>query len=234
MTKRIIIWLLIALPVFFYSCEYELENTNFVEIKQPDGADIKVSLNAPINEKGEYVVKYEYLRYKIDVPDKDDYFITFILTNELTNEQWGMGYSNTYFHFSVYPGKYKLQCVISASSNTGSIAELAGYEYKGKTFEWKLDIQRNPTPSLNLRYEKQDKTTFKIIWDKPDPYYGEIDYYRVMDSWNGYFNEVVSEPFYIVTIPEGNALRCDVEAYFKDNFLNRLYASIYIYNEYNY
>ena len=72
----------------------------------------------------------------------------------------------------VESGKYTLRCHIPPiRTNTGSLADLTGYEYYGKTFEWKILLQQNARPSLNLRYERLDETTFQLIWDTPDVEY---------------------------------------------------------------
>jgi hypothetical protein len=122
-------------------------------------------------------------------------------------------------------------CVISAKSNTGSIADVTGQEYLGNRFEWNIVFQPQNTPHLNLQYEKINDRDYKLTWDKPDPNYGEVDYYIV--STNYETSNPIHDTSYSITLPENTYSYVYVRAYFKESFLNPLEDYVVI-NNFNY
>jgi len=235
MNKKLNHWLwVVLLLVFCTSCEYELEETNFVEIKKPQDVNYKIQIKAPTNGNGEYVVKYSFIKFDFELPnDVNDIIFRLYRENEDYNfNTFYASKTSPYLSFSwwVDPGKYILKCEIPPSrTNTGSLADIAGYEYYGKTFEWKIVIQQNPIPSLNLRYERLSDTTFKLYWNKPDADYGQIDYYEIYDYWSGRLG-TTQETSYVVTLYQWDSRHFYVRAYFKENFLSPLESSVYISN----
>jgi hypothetical protein len=247
MTKKLILWLLMVLPVFFCSCEYELEETNFIELKKPEKNDFSVTLNAPQNEKGEYIIKYGYLKYEANVPnDGNDYTRSFCLVRKYDGG-WSSSTVYTYGNYLLFDNywydnyySYTLGYSISSPSNTGSLADMTGYEYLGDVFEWNLVFQPASSPQINLRYEKIDDKHYKLIWDTPDPDYGEVDYYKVViNSW--YYNNSFSPIYdtsYLLTLPENDfysdRYKIYVYAHFKESFLEALASESLIIQNPNY
>ena len=232
MNKKIVSWLWIILPLFFYTtCEYVPQKTNFVEIEKPKEVNYKVQIIAPINEKGEYVIKYSIIKFDFELPENiKEVYVRLYREND--NGYFSHFVSRSLPCFStdwIDAGKYTLKCETPSSrTNTGSLAEIAGYEYYGKTFEWKLVLQHNPVPKLNLQYERLSDTTFKLSWDKPDPDYGTIDYYTISDWFNDPFS--TTNETYVVTLSQWDSRGYYIRAYFKENYLPTLESSVYIYN----
>jgi hypothetical protein len=214
MIKKIIIGIILILPVFLYSCEYELEDTNFVELKKPDDTVFKVTLNAPQNEKGEYIVKYGRLKYEEIIPkDLIDYNRSFILLQKHQN-------GTSYYHVSDVESylifdrwydssvTYTLEYNISAPSNTGSIAELSGQEYLGEAFSWNIVFDPTPAPQLNLQYQQINNRQYRLTWERPDSdYAGEIDHYQIRVANYWYYDyytslEPIYDTSYLLTMPE--------------------------------
>ncbi|MDR2622246.1 MAG: fibronectin type III domain-containing protein [Dysgonamonadaceae bacterium] len=233
MNKKLIRWLLAVLPFLVCTgCEYELQETNYVEIDKPQEMNCKVEILAPLNENGEYVIKYELLRFSLELPENVDYvrFELYRENDDYYYTSYGVNKTTNYISLWVNPGKYILKGIIPSSrTGTGSLADVSGYEYYEKSFEWKLVIQQNATPNLNLRYERLSETTFKLLWDTPDPDYGEVSYYNI-SYWYDYQLGNTNETSYIVTLPQGNNREYYVRAYFKDYYQSPLESSIYIYN----
>lgn len=226
MIKRTFFWLLIAFPLFFYSCEYELDDTNYVEVEKPGNLSYKIDLKAPVNEKGEYIVKYDYLKYATDLPEdgysRDIYLISGNYNYHLYDEK-------NYINIPWVEGKYVLKYTISKSSGNGSLASETGYENLTQTFEWDVLVQKE-RPVLNPQYIFVDYDgTFELTWDTIDPNYGEIDYYKVSSYW-GEFSKIVYEPSCIIKLPEyGGTYEYIVEAYFKESFISSLSESVYVF-----
>jgi hypothetical protein len=233
MNKKLIRWPLAILPFLLCTgCEYELQKTNYVEINKPQELNYKVEIQAPKNEKGEYVVKYEILRFSLEFPENVNYMYLELYRENDDYSYYTYQVDRTISSISLEgrnPGKYLLKGIIPPySTGTGSLADISGYEYYGKSFEWKLVLQQNPVPELNLRYERLSETTFKLLWDKPDPDYGEVSYYEIYD-WYSYQSFTTTETSYIVTLLQGNSGEYRVTTYFKDNYLLNSHY-IYIYN----
>jgi hypothetical protein len=233
MNKKFIHWLFVALPFLFCTgCEYELQETNYVEINKPQEFNYEIQLQAPLNEKGEYILKYGFLKFSSVLPESASY-VNFMLYRENEDFIYNSFYVDrtvNFVYLNSYPGKYKLKCVIPhGRTNTGSLGDISGYEYYGKTLEWKIEIQRNPAPNLNLRYERVNENTFKLIWEQPDPEYGELNYYEI-SYWYDYWLAVTNETFYLVTLDPGSSEEYCVKAYFKGYYLSPLESYVYIYN----
>ncbi|MDR0505867.1 MAG: hypothetical protein LBH32_03480 [Dysgonamonadaceae bacterium] len=237
MKKKFIYYLLTALPfIFCTGCEYELQETNPVEIKKPQNLSYNIQLKASQNSEGEYVVKYENLKFSSELPEDVNY-LNFILYRE---DGYGNSFSLTVGRTSInlrgfYPGKYTLKCEIPPHrTKTGSLADISGYEFYEKTLEWKIVLQQNPPPKLNLRCERLDENTFNLVWDQPDPDYGEVDYYSIIYD---YYNSLAktTDTSYTVTLPQGWYMRYRVIAHFKDSDLEQLQSEeIAINNDNNY
>jgi hypothetical protein len=236
MCKKLINCFLFVLVVFLYSCEFELEETNFVELKKPVSQGINLTLNAPQNEKGEYLIRYPYVKYKLEIPTEYKNYIVRFSIDEPYRFYWNDNY--IYFDYYYYDitsiDPFSLKCEIALMPDSAkSIAEISGYEYLEKTFEWKMVLDPQPAPRLNLGYEKIDDKTYRLTWKKPDIYYGEVVYYEVYtyNYQDGNFYDTTNELFYDVVLPDDTYyLEYRVTAYFKDGYISPLYEynSIYI------
>ncbi|MCL1943584.1 MAG: fibronectin type III domain-containing protein [Candidatus Azobacteroides sp.] len=236
MNKKFIRLSWIVLPFFFCtSCEYELDKINYVEIEKPQSVDYKVQINAPTDGTGEYVIKYSLIKFDLELPENIyELYFRLYRGNDDNYDSFYVTRANPYASLSWFnPGEYTLKCDISlGSTNTGSLADISGYERYGKTFEWKIILQQNPNPTLNLRYERLTDTTFKLSWDKPDPDYGEIDYYRISDWWYDVL-DTTTETSYVVTLSQWDNKEYYVRAYFKESYLSPLESYVYINNYLN-
>jgi len=233
MNKKLIRWLWIVFPVlFFTACEYELQETNYVEIEKPQEVIYDIQIKASVNENGEYVIKYPFIKFDFDLPENIGTVYFGIQTGDKSFSYFPASRTAPYIRLNwIEPGKYTLKCDIPASrTNTGSLADISGFEHNGKSFEWKVELQQNLDPDLNLRYERLTDTTFKLFWDKPDTEYGEIDYYSIIKYWNSPPLDITKETSYVVSIPAWNSEYYYVAAFFKENYLyllSRVYISNY-------
>jgi hypothetical protein len=215
-----------------------LEETNYVELKKPENPIINLTLNAPKNEKGEYLIRYPHVKYKLEIPaEYQVYNFRLFVDNE---SYYIYRYSDNYFQFD-YPyydvinfNPFSLKCeIVILPDSAKSIAEISGYEYLGKTFEWKMAFDLQPTPQLYLDYKKLDEKTYHLTWNEPDPYYGGVSYYEIeyYDPQTGYSYRRTNELFYDLVLPGDTYSRFEyrVTAYFKENFLSSISKYGYIY-----
>jgi hypothetical protein len=229
MCRKLIHYFLFVWLISLYSCEYELESTNYVELKKRKDPVINLSLNAPQNEKGEYLVHYHHAKYNLEIPEEyRNYQIYF--TSETGNSFWQ---DNDYLVFNYYGStSFTLKCEVLLLPDTlKSIAEISGYEYYKKTVEWNIVLDPQPVPQLHIQCEKKEDKTYRLTWEEPDPYYGEVDYYEVAgySSYSGQdFQVKTNGLFYdIGPLSYGYYFRYQVTAYFKGNYLNPLYEEGY-------
>ncbi|MDR2058031.1 MAG: fibronectin type III domain-containing protein [Dysgonamonadaceae bacterium] len=223
---------LVALSIFLYSCEYELEDTNYVELKKPEDPAINVSLLAPTNEKGEYLVHYPYVKCKIEIPDEYKEHCQLYFSSDMDNIfSFNSNYDFIRFYFyegdyyPTFPFSLKLKCeAVILPDSAKSIAEISGYEYLEKEFEWDIVVDPRPFPILNLKCEEISSNTWQLTWEKPDPYYGEVSFYEVY-IWNSYTGSsynTTNELFYDITLPDDAyyfSIEYRVTAYFKEIYL---------------
>jgi hypothetical protein len=228
MQKNLIHYFLLVGFVFLYSCEYELENTNYVELKKPEAPVINVSLNAPVNERGEYLIHYPHVKFKIDIPEEYTKY-QFYFFSDISNSLWLI--DNNYLIFAEYDylndicggHPFTLKCEVQLQPDTlKSIAEISNYEYSKKTFEWNIVIDPWLIPQLNVRCEKKGDKIFRLTWDEPNPFYGEVDYYEVeySDNYSSTIYTKTNQPFYDISLPDGAySFYYRIRVYFKEEFL---------------
>jgi hypothetical protein len=230
MCKKIIKCLLVALPVFLYSCEYELENTNYIELAKPENLDINIKLNAPVNDKGEYLIHYNYVKCMVENPDNYRIF-SVRFTPDIPNTIYWNGSYLYFSYYGTYLSPFSVKCTLQLQPDTAeSIAEISGYGYLEKEIEWKFVLDPKPAPQLDVKYEKKDSKTYRLTWEVPDPYYGEVDYYEVQTY---YYYIGYSFPYYLtheefadIRVPDNvTGFNYYVSAYFKENYLLPLQES---------
>jgi hypothetical protein len=228
MCRKLIHYFLFIWLVFLYSCEYELENTNYVELKKKEDPVINLSLNAPQNEKGEYLVHYRHVKYNFEIPEEyPKYQIYF--TSETVNSVWR---DNDYLVFNYYydaKPSFSIKCEVLLLPDTlKSIAEICGYEYYKKTVEWNIVFDPQPVPQLHIQCEKKEDKIYRLTWEEPDPYYGKVDYYEVA-GYSSYFGQdfqvKTNELFYdIGPLSDGDYFHYKVSACFEGNYPESLYG----------
>lgn len=113
----------------------------------------------------------------------------------------------------------RLKFVINPTPNSPpeSISQNLGLEQSAYSYEWYVLVDPKPM-TLNVKARVNKDNDFEIYWDKPDPYYGEVDYYLMPPFFVN--SPQTTDTFYVlhdieINIPHSR----DVRAYFKDSYL---------------
>ncbi|MDR0680912.1 MAG: hypothetical protein LBG15_03535 [Dysgonamonadaceae bacterium] len=230
MHKKLINCFFVILFIFLYSCEYELEDINYVELKKQEDQIIDIKLNAPVNDKGEYIIYYDHVKWTLEGPDNYRIYHVHLSGDFFGSVYWGDGYLN-FYNYGIQ--SFSLKCEMRLLPDTAkSIAEVNGYEYLEKVVEWKFVPDPKPIPLLYLKCEEKGNRTYRLSWEKPDPYYGEIDRYEVHIYYysigSSYY--LTNEVFFDITLPDNvSYFRYEIQACFKENYLSSLQEYGYMY-----
>ncbi|MCC8146083.1 MAG: hypothetical protein LIO93_06535 [Bacteroidales bacterium] len=236
MNKKLLMGLLFVLPLIFFSCEYELNDTNFLEVKKPPGDPYIVELIENKNEKGEYVINYPFIRYSTDFPTEvGEQYRRIAVYEEGYNYPFDIirSYDDNYIQFYSYPnGTYILRYTVQVPSETGSLADKTGYEYLGNTYEWKIKWDPTNSPKLNLKYEFIDEFgRIRLTWDKPEPNYPQPLHYIVyLNNWDKEHEIITNENSCEIELVDNGYNNIYVRAVFESNYIPYLSEDISIYN----
>ena len=217
----------------FYSCKYELEEENYIDMKQLEETGFNITLKASTIEDGVVLVNYEKLLYELTVfgvPVENiiDYSTIIYLDGK---EYYNGSYYYSCIRFDNYylTGYHDLKMVVRYPASTGSLASDLGVEYLEQTFEWKIKIDFKDT-QIVINHRKTNDGKIEFYWEKPDPNYGTFKRFRVYtngNSWNPFYTKETSYVF-----SQGNYY-CEIEitAEFEESFLNVWYGRLYFYND---
>jgi len=170
------------------SCEYPLEEVNFIERTPPsDFAYFDISLS----DQSDTIIifKDSEIRYSIDTKGKN--FITGNFTIgdikwTIRNPQGSIFINPNYFPF----GFNKLSLEFIVSSGTQSIAESLGLEgYQGQ-LEWTLFIENRPAPETTIRSYINDDGFLTISWSKCEQL--NFDYYRLKRKMHDGYESIIT------------------------------------------
>lgn len=161
--------LFILFVVGLYSCEFESDNINYVDLEKPQ-EEIQLGINLAGVNPSEliYVYNNSSFSYSLFTDGKDILVRQFYLDGKpmATNPDTGEGY----FDVNIMDNEiHELKLIIALKTGSGSLAEYANYEMYAGEFTFKIKIIPF-SDNLNIR-ETTDKNNYlKLEWDKPSDY----------------------------------------------------------------
>ena len=149
-------------------CEYNLTETNYVEIEQPTTNAV---LNLDLFSDSETINVFEKTLFTFDFSSDEFKFANGTLT--LNEHSWNFAYPNG--RFTIDPDKTgplmdTLTLIITKPTGTGSIADIAGAEHYIFKKQWIIKIDDRFAPQVSLTKGITDEGFLKLTWPKCSQY----------------------------------------------------------------
>ncbi|QIK58327.1 hypothetical protein G7050_00140 [Dysgonomonas sp. HDW5A] len=218
---------IIFILLFAYSCEYQTEDTHFVEKEKPiPDKEIDINLYGVRDNDIIYIYDKTWLSYSIDEE------IDRILKTEITLD--GIPLENSHNGILINPDAYdnsihKLKLYVESTSGTHSLAEKLGLErYIGeKEYTLKyIHVDRG----LQITDGLSESDYLKIQWKKPNIEGLEVDRYEITYdkdwSWDSEITITISDPNQTYIIDENYVhgyKDYQIRTFFKDNKIEPWY-----------
>lgn len=188
------ILLALSIMALIQSCEYELDNENFIEKEQvPDTHMFEIS-STP---EGDTIEVFERTDFLFDMN-------TFGLNAReaeisLGDSSWGYYLASSSIEFEINPelfenGYHKLKLKVLTNTGTGTIADQVGAEGYVVEKEWTLLFDNRPAPELLVEKSIDSNRHLTFTWNKCTN--DNFDYYQLYIS-NGIHNKeriVIRDP----------------------------------------
>jgi len=160
--------LIALLAALCMSCEFEIDETVFTEVKQPDTSDLQTIVFANSLDSL-YIYKKSILVFEVDLEDFELYEIfLFIDGNRHQIEQ-----NENQFFFEFDPttlsnGGHSFVLKGFTSTETNSLADVTGREYYELTKEFKVYVDLVPPDPVVIDSIYVADGTLNIAWKKPE------------------------------------------------------------------
>jgi hypothetical protein len=185
--------LILLLCAGFYSCEFDSNDFNYVQLEKPI-EEIQLGLDlAGVNpHEIIYVYNNSIFSYSLFTDGKDILSRQFYLDGNpiATNQQTGEAFLNKEITDNEI---HELKLIITLRTESGSLAEYANYEVYVGEFLFKIKMI-SVSDSLNIKQTIDKNNNLKLEWDKPTGY--EIAGYNIYkgDSEHGELLASINNP----------------------------------------
>jgi len=163
-----------------FSCEYQLSETNIVEIKTtPEDHVFDLNFSSDLDTIEVFDnVEFTYDLNTFGLEIHAGKFTINSVSWEIDSEKG----SFTVYPYNFEPGYYTLKLSLTANSGTGSIADLTGHEIYDYEKEWTLIIDPRDAPSLKVYNTITPEGYLKLYWDTCYQY--NFDCYKFYEGYD--------------------------------------------------
>ena len=158
--------LLILFVIGLYSCEFDSDDLNYVQLEKPkDEIQLGIDLAGVNPTELIYVYDKFTFSYSLYTEGKDIFVLQFFLDGNPieSNNHTGSVFLDTNITDDEI---HELRLIIGLKTGTGSLAELANYEMYTGEFVFKIKIIPF-SDNLNVRETTDANNNLKLEWDKP-------------------------------------------------------------------
>jgi hypothetical protein len=188
--KVILTILIIFLLIFSFSCEFKPSDIPETYVEQPDE-------NAPVLyievQPGMDTLKLAtdvWTEFKFTSPETEVKWVTITFDDNVVYDSEYSMQNRPRFYIalgSYTEGLHYFTIQAFASSNTGSIADMAGAEGYLYEVQWPVIIHQNIERRLHVKSVEYKKGGTQVTWEKYD--YSDFEYYRLIKTSSTSANE---------------------------------------------
>lgn len=176
------IFFISLLCLFFYSCEWDNNDENYIELEKPQDITMGIDLAGVREDEVIYIYNDTYLYYSLSTQGKTVLQINFYLDGN------SIGSDINQLRLSVDQidnEEHNLKVVIMLKSGSGSVADFANLEqYIGEyNFKIRFVDQGSTENRLKVSQTIDENKYLKLTWDEPSL---PVDKYEVYSkTWSG-------------------------------------------------
>jgi hypothetical protein len=195
----------LLLIVIITSCQFTPDDIYYVERSKPQPPEVEV-IELSLDTDTIFLTYYQDIRFHFSAGNHNILQVGILIDGEEKYVRSNYQDNFTILASDLSEGIHKLSFSVITNTNSGSIADLLGYEgYQFISHEWTLICVKNDKRAgfirqqtdngkLKLSWEEHDKINFKgyRITKRYDKYYGIVKEFRTSEPWlidEGYVGE---------------------------------------------
>jgi hypothetical protein len=186
----------LLLIVIIVSCQFTPDEIYYIERSKPDPPEVEV-IELSLDTDTIFLTYSQDIRFHFSAGDHSIMQVGILIDGEEKYVRSNYQDNFTLLASDLSEGIHKLSFSVITNANSGSIADLLGYEgYQFISHEWTLICikndkragfihQQTDNGKMKLSWEEHDKVSFKSyrITKRYDKYYGIVKEFRTSEPW---------------------------------------------------
>ena len=173
-----------------YSCEWDSNNENYVEVKKPEDIIIGIDLAGVRENEIIYIYNDTYLYFSLSTQGKTVLQINFYLDGNIITQDY---YNRIYLSVNqIDNNEHDLKAVIALKTGSGSIADYANMEYYLGEYTFKIKFMKNNSDENRLLVNQtlDENRCLKLSWNKSSLPVEKYEVYNV--TWWGESDKLIA------------------------------------------